>query len=47
MKGLLVREYLAPDEKAFDKYGGRDGPIKHYPMYPMANKNKEAYKRKL
>ena len=46
MKGLLVREYLAPDEKAFDKYGGNaEGPIKHYPMYPMAAKNKKFYRR--
>ena len=46
MKGLLVREYLAPDEKAFDKYGGSaEGPIKHYPMYPMAAKNKNFYRR--
>ena len=53
MRGLWLREYLAPsdeenDEEAFNKYGGnKHGPIPHYPLYPMANKNKTMYTRKL
>jgi len=48
MKGLLVREYLAPELVPFDKYGGNKyGPITHYPLYPMASNNKTLYTRRM
>ena len=48
MKGLLVREYLAPKLQPLNKYGGnKHGPIPHYPLYPMADNNKKLYTRKL
>ena len=48
MKGLLVREYLAPELMPFDKYGGNKyGRITHYPLYPMASKNKTVYRKRM
>jgi len=48
MKGLLVREYLAPELMPFDKYGGnKHGRITHYPLYPMATNNKAVYTRRM
>ena len=48
MKGLLVKEYLAPDAKAFDKCNGNEhGPIKHYPFYPTTEKNRQSYHRRV
>lgn len=48
MRGLIVREYVASGKGAFDKYGGnKNGSIRHYPLYPMAQKNKVEYSRRI
>lgn len=47
MRGLFLRHYLAPSEGAFDRYGGNShGRITHYPLYPIAQKNKTEYRTK-
>lgn len=48
MRGLFLRHYLAPSEGAFDRYGGNShGRITHKPLYPMAQKNKAEYSKRI